>query len=758
MAHLIDLETKARHSMGLRTLIGRDSACEVRIDDPLVSASHAEIVCGEDGGFEIRDLGSRRGTFLGSRKIGQSPLHDGDEILIGVKRLRFEASATPSGSGNEELVQLRAIVELGRAIGVEHDLKRLLGRVLETCFQLMRASRGAIVVYQPGSKTPFMTVTKSRIGHDDFEVSTSVLSQIMVSHEPYLTSEFDHAEVLQRSESLLADGVRSVIAVPLKYQAEETEWLGVIQLDSRAITTVFGPGDLELLTAIAGPAALAIKNAMLVRRVQDVISDEAQRLERIVRDLPLGVVVIDEHQLCVMTNRWVGFRQASFELIRAGAVIEQIAGLSYQQLSAGDLQTEVADPQAQKTFSISANTTSDGRETVVVIVDVTVERERQTQAAHRDRIAMVGQLAGGIAHDFNNLLVVILNYAELLGDTLEEPSALDDVREIRHAARSAAALTRQLLTFSRRELVKPTVVDVASAVHEMENLLRRSLGEKVELVTTIASEIPKILIDRAQLEQILMNLVVNARDATPEGGAIQLSVDAIMIGPDAARQRAIVAGRYVVIEVSDRGIGIAPGTLKRIFEPYFTTKGVAHGTGLGLATVHGIVQQARGDILVDSVLGQGTTFRVYLPATDRVDAARLEKLVKPGAGTILVVDDDDNVRRLTGRLLQNAGYEVLSATSGQQALTVAHDYAGQIDLLLTDVVMPGMSGRELAAQLLRVRPTVRMVFMSGYHEHAPMSGSTFVGKPFDRATLLERVRDVLASDTTHTTSSELEGE
>jgi signal transduction histidine kinase/CheY-like chemotaxis protein len=744
MATLIELGTKRIYALGASTIIGRGDSCQIHIDDPLVSANHAAIVQTADGSYQVRDLNSRRGTYVGSRKITEAPLKDGDELLIGPVRLRFEEDREPAAVSDTEaeLIRLRAVVELGRAIGVEHDLERLLSRVLDTCFQLMRADRGALVIYQPGSKAPFLTVTRERHGEDHaFAVSTSVLGQVMLTHEPYLRTEVDADVVLQRSESLTAHGVRSVMAVPLRYESNETEWLGVILLDSSAMVNVFQPRDLELLSAIAGPTALAVKNAMLVRQVQSVIGDEWRRLERVVRDLPLGVIVLDDRRSCVMVNPWALARVADVGALVPGQIVESIAGIPCEQLLGADVQARVVTTETDRILSITVNTLADGRETVVVLSDLTEERERQNQAAHRDRVALIGQLAGGVAHDFNNLLHVILTYANMLEETLADPEQRDDAHQITHAATSAAELTRQLLTFSRRELVKPKVVEVPAVVASMEKMLVRTLGASIEYVATIGPRIPRILIDTAQLEQILMNLLVNARDAMLGSGKVTLEVGSVEVPPG----RALAAGRYVSLEVGDSGSGMPPDVIARIFEPYFTTKARGKGTGLGLATVHGIVQQARGDITVESVIGQGTRFKILLPATDQAgEEPRTGSGSDSGGATILVVDDDDDIRRVTERILKNSGYLVLSAASGQAALAVAREHAGTIDLLLTDIVMPGMSGRDLARELDVSRPQTRVIFMSGYHQHAPIANSQFIPKPFGRSELLDKVREALA--------------
>ena len=744
MPQLLDLDGRRKYAVGPHTVIGRAAGCDVRLEDPMVSLKHAEIRATGGGTYEICDLDSRRGIFVGNRKVKTSPLVDGDELLIGPMRFRFElADGASTATDPEELIRLRAVVALSRAIGVEHDLTRLCDRVIETCFEILSADRAAIVIFEHSSKAPFLTVSRDRSKRAPFAVSTSLLGQVMVSHEAYLRTEVDSDLVLQRAESLSTNGVRSVMAVPLRYEAGETEWLGVILADSIASSRMFSPRDLELLDAIAGPAALAIKNAMLVRHIATVVDDEAQRRERVVRDLPLGVVVLDDRLTCTLVNRWVTSHPA-LAGVRIGTTVEALAGISCDSLVGSDVHTHVTHDD--RVLAIAATTS--GRETVVVIHDVTVERERINREAHRDRVAMIGQLAGGIAHDFNNLLHVILSYSGILEESLPAGSPeRDDVAQISHAATSAADLTRQLLTFSRRELVAAKVVEIETVVLAMEKLLRRTLGSGIELVTKIGKALPRVLIDASQLEQILMNLVVNARDAMAGRGRVTLALDLVEVDAATATSRSISQGAYASIEVTDTGSGMAPDVASRVFEPYFTTKARGKGTGLGLATVHGIVQLAHGDIAVRSTVGVGTTIKVLLPATElSVEGSRPIPTVGTAAALVLVVDDDDDVRRVTERILRNAGYTVLSASSSSHAMQVAREHSGMIDLLLTDIVMPGQSGRELARELQQLRPSLRVMFMSGYHPQTPIGNSQFIAKPFSRTDLLHKLTDALARD------------
>ncbi|HET9992572.1 MAG TPA: ATP-binding protein [Kofleriaceae bacterium] len=714
-ASLVQVDSKRRHAVGEHVTIGRAAESDVQLDDPMVASRHAEVVHQPDGSYVVRDLGSRRGTFVGSRKVSESPLVDGDELLIGPVRLQFELEAAkPATSDAEELRKLRAIVELTRAIGVEHDLDKLLVRVLETCFQLLRADRATIAVYVPGSKTPATTVARTRTG-DPIEnaLSTSVLSEMMATRAPSLRTQVDDGVALQRSESLCARGVRSLIAVPLYM---DTEWLGVIQLDSNAMDNVFAQRDLELLGAIASQASLAIHNAMLVQQMQARRSDDWRRLERVVASLPVGVVVLDDQNRCVLANEWIVQRASTIGEVRE-SVISQIAGIPAERLTSGNVRVQTTVGSPEVTFVVDARTTADGAETVIVLNDVTAERAQQAKAAHQERLASIGQLAGGVAHDFNNLLFVILNFATAIEETY--PETAEEIGVITQSARSAADLVKQLLAFSRREVVKPKVIDIAAAIRGMDKLVARTVGADVALDIEVPAEPQRVLIDPTQLEQIIMNLAVNARDAMQGRGRLSI--------------RVIADAKSVAIDVADTGSGMPSEVVARIFEPYFTTKEIGKGTGLGLATVHGIVEHAGGKIAVASEPDCGTTFHIALPKTTLASEAMTGE-IRATRGTVLLVDDDDAVRRLTERMLRAGGYQVIAAASAPDALALAR--TSRFDILLTDLVMPGMSGRELAREIGTVYADVRIVFMSGYNPGMPIPASQFLAKPFDRNSLL----------------------
>jgi two-component system cell cycle sensor histidine kinase/response regulator CckA len=387
--------------------------------------------------------------------------------------------------------------------------------------------------------------------------------------------------------------------------------------------------------------------------------------------------------------------------------------------------------------------------------EITDQRALEEQFRQAQKMEAVGQLAGGVAHDFNNILMAVGGHVQLLlRRTPEDDPARWSLEEIRKGTTRAAALTGQLLAFSRRQVLRPRVLDLNAVVEGMVPMLERLIGADVELVTRLDHGIGTVRADPSQLEQVLMNLAVNARDAMPEGGVLVVSTDeARLTATDAARAAYLVPGPYVVLTVTDTGHGMEPATLERIFEPFFTTKEAGRGTGLGLATVYGIVKQSGGYVWADSVPGKATTFRVYLPRESVPATAEPEAPAAPaprrGTETVLLAEDEPSVRALAATVLRDAGYTVVEAANGADALRAAEGHEGPVHLLLTDLVMPGMGGRELARRLREARPGLPVVFMSGYAEEVapgrgrPEPGAAYVQKPIAPDELARRVRQAL---------------
>ena len=372
------------------------------------------------------------------------------------------------------------------------------------------------------------------------------------------------------------------------------------------------------------------------------------------------------------------------------------------------------------------------------------------------KMEAVGRLAGGIAHDFNNMLAIIENYARFISDDLDhEDTKFRDVCEILSASERARQLVRQLLAFSRKEKTHPEIVDLNERVVELQSMLERLIGEDINLQTLLADDLVPIEIDPGQLDQSLMNLVVNARDAMPNGGDLWITTANVTVGPEeAAADPDLEQGEYVCLTVLDDGVGMAPDVVEQIFEPFFTTKAKEWGTGLGLSTVFGIIKQAHGTILVDSKVGEGTRFRIFLPKA--TDLSKQPVLTSPVTldyelteGVALVVEDDEPVCRLVERILSRNGYTVLSANGGEEALDFLRRHPLPIDVLITDVVMPGMSGTELAERVAILQPGLKVIYMSGHSDEVVLahglvsSGRAFLPKPFDQEELLQRLASVM---------------
>jgi PAS domain S-box-containing protein len=397
---------------------------------------------------------------------------------------------------------------------------------------------------------------------------------------------------------------------------------------------------------------------------------------------------------------------------------------------------------------ISAEMPRDGAPVITGIVEDVTERKRlEERLRQAHKMQAVGQLAGGVAHDFNNLLTAILGYTEFLKEECAEMRQVqDDLEEVHKAAKSAAALTAQLLAFSRKQVLKTEVLSINCVIEGMGNLLSRVLGEDIALVTKLAPDAARVEADRVQLQQVLLNLAANARDAMPRGGRLVISTSSEVTVSSGPQGTALPPGHYAVITVSDNGCGMDRETQARIFEPFFTTKGQGQGTGLGLATVYGIVTQSGGEIICDTAHGAGTTFSIFLPATNKLGTVDVPAAAQPGdgTGTILLVEDRDDVRQLTRRILERRGYRVLDTGDATAAIPMAEETP--IDLLLTDVVMPGMNGPELADRLRTRLPGVRVIFMSGFTGHSALkdTGSApLIRKPFTPDGLAQKVREVI---------------
>ncbi len=555
----------------------------------------------------------------------------------------------------------------------------------------------------------------------------------------------------------LVERLLSVFAAPLSI-GPDRQIVGVMLVAAER-PDAFSEEQTRLLRTVIGQASVSVE------RLRSLVAAQRRRLGTLVENLPYGVVLATGEGLCLVHNRRAADYLRLLGEWRPGEPLTRIGDASFAEVKAlqgkDSLEVNIGEGEERRVFEIAsfpAEPLEDGAPTLVIVVqDVTRAREMAAQAAAQDRLAAVGQLAGGIAHDFNNLLTVILGSADFAMEALaENDPRRADLEQIQEAARRAVTLTRQLLAFSRRQVLKPELVSLNLLISDMEKMLRRLIGENIDLQTRLAEDLWAVEADPGQIEQVVMNLVVNARDAMPKGGRLIIETVNAELGEDyASRHLGVTPGRYVMVAVSDTGMGMDEQTRRRAFEPFFTTKKDGKGTGLGLATVYGIVKQSGGAIDIHSEPGKGATFKVYLPACDACAASvsRKEKITDAsalrGVETILVVEDEETLRRLTRRALELQGYQVLSAANGEEALLEAERHDGDIHLLLADLVMPGLDGGQVFDELARRQPGLKVLYMSGYSDSTIVNrgflraGSEFLRKPFTLSALALKVREVL---------------
>jgi PAS domain S-box-containing protein len=506
-------------------------------------------------------------------------------------------------------------------------------------------------------------------------------------------------------------------------------------------------------------------------RTEAELADAKQRVEAVINASPLAIIGLEPD------GRVLGWNRAAEDLF--GWTAEEVLGQKLptipddqgdaftsllSQLNNGHILTAHDARRRRRDGTVvdvriwtAPLTGPDGamRGQIGVIADITSQRKLEQQFAHAQKMEAIGRLAGGVAHDFNNVITVISGYAQmLLEDSANDPARREAAEEILNSADRAAGLAGQLLAFSRRQVIQPRVMDVNALVSDMQRMLGRVIGEDIELKTVLRQGLGAVRADPGQLEQVIMNLAVNARDAMPNGGRLVVeTADAVLDESYAQEHAGVKPGRYVMIAVSDTGTGMDEHTRAHLFEPFFTTKERGKGTGLGLSTVYGIVKQHGGDIWVYSEQGKGSTFKIYLPqadpaAADPEEARPRQRAARNGHETILVVEDEDGLRRLVREVLEQRGYNVLAARSGAEALDLAAS-AGRIDLLLTDVVMPKMNGRELAEALATTRPALPVLYLSGYTDEMVTGtgilseSAEFLQKPFTPEKLARRIRDIL---------------
>ncbi|HEY3283162.1 MAG TPA: ATP-binding protein [Armatimonadota bacterium] len=551
-----------------------------------------------------------------------------------------------------------------------------------------------------------------------------------------------------------------------------------ILLSDRFVSHVAtSPRVFTLLSTYKGWAFVAVTASLLYleRRFSErKLEESEQRFRAAFMDAGYCVLLLDEQGRVTTSNhaaqRVFGYGAVEFaevglrELVPKERWTDESEALSQLASGARDalpprerqyLRRDGTPFLARHAATALRSAEQSARLSIHLIEDITEQRALEDQLLHSQKMEAIGMLAGGVAHDFNNLLTAIQGYTQLaLTQAGGQEGITKHLKEVLRAAERAGSLTRQLLTFSRKQAACPKLLDLNEVVGDMERLLRRLIGDHVELTTTLNSGLGKVRMDQGQLEQIVLNLAVNARDAMPDGGTIRIETAQVELSPgNPALQSEAAPGHYVLLAVVDSGHGMDETTQAQIFQPFFTTKEKGQGTGLGLATVYGAARQAGGWVLVTSRPGDGATFRVYLPVSAERNQGETETQVAPvpssgGHETVLVVDDDPAVRQVVKAVLSSRGYRVLEADRGEAALEVCRSEEGPIDLLLTDLVMPGIPGQELARRVAGLRPEARTLLMTGYLESAlagrPADGEAdLLRKPFTPDELAERVRTAL---------------
>ncbi len=658
---------------------------------------------------------------------------------------------------------LSSIAALSDTIGRRTNLDDALAEVLYALIDISGASRGAIFLrgadggVTVGAALGFSDAQRASL--PDFFGFRDVLLQAMRTSELVnLSARTASTPIEQR----LLEGAGATVGLVVPFLAR-----------GEAVGAVFLGSNLEALQhqewqAFARTVGMQLGQAIALSRVVEELTASEQRYRTLLEQANDAILVLTCDGRIVQVNEQTEALLGSARSLIVGTkLLEHIVPEHREQGAAylAALQREghghsgrvgaVRGDGRPCLIELSGRAVDVSGERVIFTIarDIT-ERERlELELRQAQKMEAVGQLTGGVAHDFNNLLTAILGYSELLLQEMPEGDRRRrDLEQVRQAGESAAALTRQLLAFSRQQVLQPELLAIDDVILKVTKLLNRVIGEHIDVRTDLKAPMPEVLADPGQLEQVVMNLAVNARDAMPGGGVLTIATDLVEVtdpGRD-GEPADVPSGRYVVLSVTDTGCGMPEEVQSRIFEPFFTTKEVGKGTGMGLATVYGIVKQSGGHIAVGSRVGHGTTFRIYFPPTDAPPAAAapeaIERAVESSAGRVLLVEDDGFVRQLAGHVLRASGFEVSDAPTPHHALRLAGDL-GRVDLLLTDMVMPGMNGAELANRLKAERPAMKVLFMSGYAGGAGRDrlqpGEAFMEKPFTPRELVRRVKGLI---------------
>ena len=698
------------------------------------------------------------------------------EVLLSTSPVTLNGKRVGAYASYRDITEQKRTEELNAALYAiaarsqsAEDLQQFFAAIHNIVGQLMNARNFYIALYDSQAQLlsfPYF-VDEEDPTPAPKPLGRGLTEYILRSGEPLLVTPAVFEELERRGE-VESIGTPSLdwLGGPLK---SGTACIGVLVVQTYNENTRFGERDREILKFVSQQLAATIEH----KRYEEALRRSEARSRSLILSAAFGIC------RCTLGGRFLDVNPALINMLGHGSVEDLLKLDARREVFVNPQGLDRLAEDYRRTGSLNgvelqwrrkdgrviivrlsgcAATISDEPEEVLELIaeDITDRRQLEEQLRQAQKMDAVGRLAGGVAHDFNNLLMVINGYTEVLLEQLEQGSAMHHkVQSIQQAADRAATLTRQLLAFSRKQLLELKVVDVNIVIGDMERLLRPLIGENIELVTRLSPETGHTRADAGQLEQVIMNLVVNAKDAMPEGGKLTVESSDVTVRHSFREHRFIQPGRYAVISVTDTGHGMDKETQSRIFEPFFTTKEKGKGTGLGLSTVYGIVKQSSGYVFAQSELGAGTTFYVYLPrvedSAEELSPAQSQQSEAGGCETVLLVEDEESVRELVRLTLAARGYKVLEAENGECGLRVSESFKENIDILITDVVMPGIGGRELAKKLLALRPGISVLYLSGYTEDAvitqgaPGPSTAFLQKPFTLQNLAKKVREVLRS-------------
>ena len=706
--------------------------------------------------------------------------------------------------------------ECALAIGNSLNLSEMLHEVIHTIVHKTNAHRGIIWVKNGEKLQPVASAgidIEDVLAQGEIKNFRDVLNQIQKSRQFVLRNKDDkdflqYCPVLtEKEESVLIVPVTNVAILHLVYAGREiadeplanllaglSKKLSVSieacmahkniinevqvrveaeeKLKKKTEQLIFSKKELQRLYGESEQARKSLLSILEdITQKEEALRESKERLKTTLDSLQTGIVVIDAE-----THIIIDANPAAIRMI--GAPEEQVIGhVCHDYICPAEKGKCPITDLGQKVDNSERILLTANREEVPILktvttmflggkrclldsfIDIREKKKLEAQLAQSQKMEAIGMLAGGIAHDFNNLLTVIIGNAQLaLMDVIKDESLRKEIEDIKKAGNKAASLTRQLLAFSRKQMIKPEVLNINEIINETEKMLKRMIGEDIEFLTVLEPDLWKVYADSGQIDQIIINMVVNARDAMPQGGKLTIETANVELDDTYFRDRGVESahGLYVMLAVSDTGSGMDKKTMEHIFEPFFTTKEVGKGTGLGMSTVYGIIKQNNGFIWVYSEPGQGSTFKAYLPKV-KADAEPEEKEQSPvddlsGSGTVLIVEDNDGLRKLAQEVLQSYGYRLLVAENGEDALRVSKEHNGPIHLLLTDVVMPKMGGKKLAERLQPLYPQMKVIYMSGYTDNAIVHHGVlapelnFLEKPFTPEGLAGKVRKALENE------------